>query len=183
LIRRAVLIAAAAVALILAPTAAMAYTAPGYNVTVSDPTPTVGHPITVNVTSGTPQARITLTIAPTTASTDKASTKQLNASGAGNFTVNFKKAGTFTLTLTDSTGHVVSTQIVLVSTQTVALGTQMVTVSNNFAGKGGAQGTATSGSASSGMGLAIGSVLLLLVLAGGGPALVAKRRKSAQTSA
>lgn len=160
----------------------MAYTAPGYNVTVSDPTPTVGHPIAVNVSGGTAQDKITLTITPTTASTDKVSTKQLNASGAGNFTVNFKKAGTYTLTLTDSKGHVVSTQVVVVSTQTVAFGTQIVTVSNNFAGKGGAQGPATSGPGLSGTGLAIGG-LLVLVLAGAGPALIARRRKSAHASA
>jgi hypothetical protein len=178
LIRRALLVAAAAVALILAPTTAMAYTAPGYNVTVSDPTPSVGHPIAVNVTGGAAWDRVTLTITPTTASIDKA-TKRLNASGAGRFRVTFKRAATYTLTLTDSKGRVVSTQIVVVSTQTVALGTQIVPVSNYFAGKGGVQGLATSGSGSSGTGLAIGGGLLVLAMAGAGLALVAQRRKPA----
>lgn len=64
MIRRAVLVAAAAVALVFAPTTAMAatapnYTAPGYTVTVSDSTPRVNHPIKVNLTGGTAHDKIT----------------------------------------------------------------------------------------------------------------------------
>src|SRR5665648_907698 len=42
MIRRTILSAAAAIALVAMPMAAMAYDAPGYNTTVSDPTPAIG---------------------------------------------------------------------------------------------------------------------------------------------
>ena len=56
MIRRAVLAAAAAVALILTPSVAMAYQATGFTCTVSDSTPTVGDSVTV-VCSAPPLAR------------------------------------------------------------------------------------------------------------------------------
>ena len=166
MIRRTLLVAAAAVALIFAPTMAMAappdYTAPGYTVTVSDSSPTVGHPIKINVTGGTAHDRLTLTISGVPGS----DVKQLNANGGANYSVNFKKAGTYTLTITDSKGNVVSTQVITVSAAEAA-------------GKGAAEGTANSGS---NMGLVVGGGLLAL-LAGAGGAMYARRRKSAQHSA
>ena len=171
MIRRAVLVAAAAVALILAPNTAMAatapnYTAPGYTVTVSDSTPTVNHPIKVNVAGGTAHDRLTLTITPALAGNQGTDTKEVNAKGGANYSVNFKKAGTYTLTITNSKGQVVSTQV--------------VTVSAEAAGKGAAEGTAKSGS---NMGLAVGGGLLVLLLAAAGGSVYARRRKSAHAPA
>jgi hypothetical protein len=172
MIRRAVLLAAAAVALIFAPTSAMAatapnYTAPGYTVTVSDPTPRVGQPVKFNLTGGTAKGRVTLTI--TQVGSDRNHGIQftkLNAKGAGNFSVKFNKAGTYTVTLKDAKGKVISTQV--------------IKVSKEAAGRGAAEGTAASGL---NMGLAVGGGLLVLLLAGAGGVLFTRHRKSAQVAA
>ena len=114
MLRRAVLVAAAAVALIFAPSTAMAapapnYTAPGYPVTVSDSSPSVNHPIKVNVAGGTAHDRLTLTITPALAGNQGTDTNELNAKGSANYSVHFNEAGTSTLTITHSKVHVVST--------------------------------------------------------------------------
>ena len=172
MIRRAVLVAAAAVALIFAPTIAMAatapnYTAPGYTVTVSDPTPLVGHPVKFDVTGGTAKGSLTLTITQTGSTLNHGiNFTKLNANGAGNFVVKFNKAGTYTVTITDSKGKVVSTQV--------------ITVSAEAAGKGAAEGIAKSGSNTA---LAVGGGLLVLLLAGAGGVLYTRHRKSAQLPA
>jgi hypothetical protein len=171
MIRRAVLVAAAAVALIFAPTIAMAatapnYTAPGYKVTVSDSTPRVGHPVKFNVTGGTAKGNLILTI--TQAGSDRnhgIDFTKLNAKGAGSFEVKFNKAGTYTVTIKDSKGHVISTQV--------------VTVSKEAAGRGAAQGT-TGGF---NLGLAVGGGLIVLLLAGAGGVVYIRHRKSAQMPA
>jgi hypothetical protein len=139
------------------------YTAPGYTVTVSDSTPRVGHPVKFNLTGGTAKGAIILTI--TQAGSDRNHGIQftkLNAKGAGNFSVIFHKAGVYTVTLKDSKGHVISTQV--------------VTVSKEAAGRGAAQGT-TGGS---NMGRAVGGGLIVLLLAGAGGVLYTRHRKSAQ---
>jgi hypothetical protein len=173
MIRRALLVAAAAVALIFAPTTAMAapgpnYTAPGYTVTVSDSTPRVGHPVKFNVTGGTAKGRLTLTI--TQAGSDRnhgIDFTKLNAKGAGSFEVKFNKAGTYTVTIKDSKGHVISTQVIKVSKEEAA-------------GRGAAEGSAASGL---NMGLAVGGGLLVLLLAGAGGVLYTRHRKSVQLPA
>src|SRR6187549_3609668 len=59
MIRRALLSTAAAVALILTPSVAMAsgYNAPGFSSSVSDATPAIGHPVTVSIRGGEANAR------------------------------------------------------------------------------------------------------------------------------
>src|SRR5665648_820844 len=72
MIRRTILSAAAAIALVAMPMAAMAYDAPGYNTTVSDPTPAIGQAFTVTTTGATAGETLTLTITsnPATISND-----------------------------------------------------------------------------------------------------------------
>src|SRR5665648_1289977 len=90
MIRRNLLSAAATVALVAMPMAAMAYDAPGYNTTVSDPTPDIGQAFTVTSTGATAGETLTLTITsnPATISNDaitiagtKALAKVANVSG------------------------------------------------------------------------------------------------------
>ena len=132
MIRRIFVAVAAAAALILTPSVAMAFTAPmdydapGYTSTVSDSTPAIGQPVKVTI-CGVPHERITLTITSNQASTStnvievagsssrvKAQTKQLNNNCAASWTVRFTAAGVYTLTMTNVAGVVVSTQTVQV---------------------------------------------------------------------
>ena len=68
MIRRAVLVVAAAVALIVAPAAAMAYAPAGFSVPVTDPTPAAGVPFTVHATGANANEAVTLTMTPDQAS-------------------------------------------------------------------------------------------------------------------
>ena len=126
-IRRTALVAAAAVALALVPSAAMAYGADDYSNdgTVSDTTPAAGQSFTVTVTGPAGASRHadhheqpgrrSRTRAITIAGT-KSLTKTTNAAGTAVFTVTLSQAGTFTLVATDTaTGAVLSTQTVTVA--------------------------------------------------------------------
>jgi hypothetical protein len=62
MIRRAILVAAAAVAVILVPSAAMAYNAPGFSSSVSDATPAVGQSVTVIINGGAASANQVITL-------------------------------------------------------------------------------------------------------------------------
>jgi hypothetical protein len=165
MIRRAILVAAAAVAVILVPSAAMAYNAPGFSSSVSDATPAVGQSVTVIINGGAANANkvITLTI---TGANAKTLTTTANASGVATFTFTLSAAGVDTLTATNAAGAVISTQTVTVHAVSAAAA------------------PATGGLAFTGFegtGLAVGGGLL--VLTGAGVVLVARRRKSAQVAA
>ena len=82
MIRRAILVAAAAAALILAPSAAMAYEAPGFGSSVSDSTPGVGQSVTVTINGGVANANKVITLAITGAGT-KTLNATAKASGVG----------------------------------------------------------------------------------------------------
>jgi len=204
--RRAVLVAAAAVALILAPSAAMAYspsTAPSHAAVVvsrpmAEPIANGGVPFNVRATGARANEAVTLTITRRPASTAnprRQMTKNANASGVVEFAVAIAKDGTYSLVSTSASGSVLGRQSVTV----VAHGTVIVAGEGASAAAGGtaagqsgsgagrapeeAEGTTVaSGRLSStgfqGMGLAIlGGVL---VLAGSGLVLVAgfpRRRK------
>ena len=200
--RRAVLVAAAAVALILAPSAAMAYspsTAPSHAAVVvsrpmAEPIANGGVPFNVRATGARANEAVTLTITRRPASTGnprRQMTKNANASGVVEFAVAIAKDGTYSLVSTSASGSVLGRQSVTV----VAHGTVIVAGEGASAAAGGtaasgagrapeeAEGTTVaSGRLSStgfqGMGLAIlGGVL---VLAGSGLVLVAgfpRRRK------
>jgi len=169
MIRRALLVAAAAVAVILAPSAAMAYTAPGFNCTLSDSTPNLGTPVTMTCTGAAPGEVLTLTVTRTPAANfgTKVLTATANASGVATFTVTFSPAGTYSLVVKRASGAVISTQTVKVLGVSAAAGV--------------VAGGQLSRTGFDGMPLAVGGGALVLV--GAGVVVVARRRKSAHVPA
>jgi hypothetical protein len=121
MIRRAVLVSVAAVALILFPSAAMAYNAPGYSSSVSDPTPAIGHPVTVTVNGGSANARqrIKLVITPV-AGPRKPHTKanvlfqRANANGVVKFTFKLNALGVYKVEAFNAAGALLSDQTLTV---------------------------------------------------------------------
>lgn len=177
MIRRAILVAAAAVALILAPSVAMAYgtqaptlsadySAPGYSSVVSDSTPAVGQDITVTIDGGVAHANQVITLTITGPST-RTLTATANAAGVATFTFSLSPAGDYTLTATDASGALISTQTVTVHAAGAA-GVPPSTDQLSFTG-------------SNVLPLVTGGGLL--VLAGAGAVLIARRRKSAAVPA
>ncbi|MGV8910683.1 MAG: hypothetical protein ACOH1Y_17030 [Propionicimonas sp.] len=184
MIRRIAASAAAAVALILVPSAAMAYAPPGFSATVTDATPAAGAPFSVNMSGGRANLAITLAITSKnktisnhgiTIAGTKSFTRLTNASSEVAFKVTLTESGVYTLVLTNPEG--------------VVRGTQTVTVHNAGAASGKSAG-ASAGTPSATelsrtgfdvMPWAAGGGLLVLV--GAGAVLVARRRKSAQVSA
>jgi hypothetical protein len=166
MIRRAILVAAAAVAVILVPSAAMAadYEAAGFTSTVSDTTPAVGQSVTVIIHGGVANANKVITLKIAGVSTQTL-TATANAAGAASFTFTLSAAGVYTLTATNASGAVVSTQTITVH----AVGAASV-----------APGKLSS-TGFEGTGLAVGGGLL--VLTGAGAVLVARRRKTAHVPA
>jgi hypothetical protein len=176
MIRRTVLVAAAAAALILAPTAAMAYDAPGYTSTVSDSTPASGSPCTVVISGGEANEPVTLTITsnPASLSNDtiqiagtKSLTKTANASGVASFSVTLSGAGGFALTATNAAGAVLSTQ--------------SLTVGTAGAASGAVTGARLARTGFEGMPLVVGGGVLVLL--GAGAVVITRRRRSAQVPA
>ena len=165
MIRRAILVAAAAVAVILVPSAAMAYNAPGFTSSVSDTSPGVGQSVTVIINGGAANANaaITLTVACSNNTTTLNATA--NASGTASFNFTPTAAGVCTLTAANASGAVISTQTVTVHTVSAA----------------GVAPTQLSFTGFEGTGLAVGGGLL--VLTGAGVVVFARRRKSAQVPA
>lgn len=175
MIRRVFLVAAAAVALILAPTVAMAYNAPGYGCFLTDWTPANGHATTEHCSHGHKYEAVTLTTTSNPASISsnaiqiagtKSLTKTSNASGAVDFTVTLTGAGTYALTVTNASGAVLSAQTVTVAAAGAAAPAAI----------GGLSRTGFDG-----MPIALGGGALVLL--GAGAVLVARRRKSAQVPA
>lgn len=153
-IRRTALVAFAAVALALVPSAAMAYGSSDYSNkgTVSDSTPAAGVPFTVTVV-GPPNTSVTLTIAG--GSGTQTLTATTNASGTATFSVTLSQAGTYTLVVTDTaSGAVLSTQTVTVAGTSDTL----------------------SSTGSNALPIALGAGALVLVGAGG--VVIARRRQA-----
>jgi LPXTG-motif cell wall-anchored protein len=176
MIRRAVLVAAAAAALIFAPTAAMAaYDAPDFSASVSDSTPAVGQSVTLTVMGGMANANQPMRLVLTSGSTSpRTLNATANASGVATFTFTLGSAGTFTARVFNAAGALVSDQT--------------LTVTAASAASGGAAGAADAVSGanlaktgSDSMGLALGGGVL--VLAGSGAVLVARRRRASQVPA
>ena len=152
MIRRSALVAAAAVALVLAPSAAMAYDAPGYNTTVSDSTPSAGATFTLRVTGVDPGAVVTLRVA------GRSFTATANADGGAVFRVSIRTLGTYTAQFFVG-GALVSDEVVrVVAVEEAEGGVQLATTGFD------------------GMGFAAGAGALILV--GAGTVLVVRRRQS-----
>ena len=165
MIRRAVLVAAAAVAIILTPSVAMAYDAPGFSSSVSDSTPAIGQPVTVTVSGGLANANQVITLVITSGTSTRSLTATANASGVASFTFTLSAAGTYTVQALNAAGALVSDQVLTVAAAAPAA----------------AAGGALSFTGFDGMGLAVGGGVLVLV--GSGAVVVARRRRSAQVPA
>lgn len=158
MIRRALLVAAAAVALTIAPSTAMAYNAPGYDCTVSDSTPTTGVAFTADAAGVKTGDAVTLTTTGNPTLTEKGT-----ATGAA-FTVTLDGAGTHSLVVTNAAGEVICTQSVTVGGVEAAAGPELANT--------GAQG----------LNRVVGGGVAL-VLVGAGAMVVARRRKSERVEA
>lgn len=169
MIRRTALVSAAAAALVLVPTAAMAYDAPGYSSSVTDATPAAGSSVTVAVNGQDDIAgkTVLLTVTSTPASVPNnaieiagtaTSSKVANASGDVQFAVTLDQPGTYSAVATVE-GATVSTMELSVAAPVTASGKSLA--STGFDGAGLAAGAGA------------------LVVAGAGAVLVAKRRQSA----
>jgi hypothetical protein len=174
MIRRALLVAAAAVALIFVPSVAMAYEAPGFRSSVSDPMPRENHPFTVTINGGVANAGKTIKLVTTSIKLlyrAKPSTmslsKKANASGVVKFTYKLSACGTYSIKAFNAAGALVSSQV--------------ITIGEPESGAATNTGKNLSDTGFEGMPLAIGGGVL--VLAGIGAVFVAKRRRSAQTPA
>ena len=127
MIRRAVLVVAAAVALILAPAVAMAYGPAGFSVPVTDPTPAAVVPVMdptpvavvpfmVHATGANVNEAVTLTMTPDPASIGTKSLTQIaDSQGVVDFVVTLTEDGTYVLVATSASGAVLSTQTVTVA--------------------------------------------------------------------
>ena len=167
MIRRILLVAAAAVALILAPSVAMAagYHAPGFSTSVSDSTPAIGHPVTVTINGGAANAGQMIRLVITSdAGVTMSFSKRANANGVVKFTFKLSAAGTYKVEAFNAAGALVSTQVLTVASQ----------ANSPFSPK-------LSQTGFDGGPLAVGGGVLVLV--GAGAVVVARRRRSAQVPA
>ena len=123
--RRSILSTLGALALVVVPSAAMAYNAEGYTTTVSDPTPASGAPFTVTTTGADAGDELTLTVTSNPTSIPNSAiqvagtvalAKTANADGVATWTVTLNQAGTYTLTVTDSqSGALLGDEVVTVA--------------------------------------------------------------------
>jgi hypothetical protein len=195
MIRRAVLVAAAAAALILAPVAAMAQAPAGVSVPQADPT-AAGVPFKVIASGAKANEAVTLTMTPDPASIGTTSLTQIaSARGVATFVVTLTQDGTYLLVSKRASGVVLSSQTVTVSDHggvivagtSAAAGTgASVTAGKAVSASAGKAATAATGTAArgqlaftgfGGLSLLVGGVL---VLAGTGLVLVIRRRTPAQ---
>ncbi|MBX9247161.1 peptidase, partial [Actinotalea ferrariae] len=162
--RRLALTTLAAGALVLAPTAALAYDAPGYGTTTQDAAPAAGESVTLRTEGTTPGQDYTITVTsePASLSNDSiqiAGTKSATKTATGTsvtFTVTFAAGGTYTAAVKDESGRLVGDQVFTVASSAAAA----------------AAGTSALGATGfDGVELAVGAGAL--VLAGAGAVVVA----------
>lgn len=168
MVRRALLTAAAAVALVALPAAAMAYDAPGYTTTVTDPTPAIGQAFTLTTDGQTAGEQLILTVTsdPASIGNDKIAVagsrslaKTADADGAASWSITLSAAGTYTLAVTNAAGQLVGDETVTVAAAT---------------------GPALSDTGFDGMPLAIGAGALVAL--GAAAVVVARRRREVTAS-
>jgi hypothetical protein len=115
MIRRAVLVAAAAAALILAPSLALASVPAGASLSQADSTPAARLPFNIVASGAKANEAVTLTMTPDPASIGTRSlTKTANARGEVVFAVTLTQDGTYVLTSRSASGVVLSSQTVTV---------------------------------------------------------------------
>lgn len=178
MIRRTTLVSAAAAALVLVPTAALAYDAPGYSSTVSDASPTAGAPFRFAVDGASDIAgkAVLLTVTSNPASLPNSAIqiagtqsveKVANASGDVAFTVTLKQAGSYSVQATVDGAAVSQLDLAVAGAKgsTAAAAHDGALAATGFDGAGLATGAGA------------------LVVAGAAAVMIAKRRQSAQLGA
>lgn len=184
MIKRAFLVAAAAVAFVLSPTAAMAQVAQDFGITVSDSTPSACVPFTVNVVGAGANEPVTLGIhgAQPGFLDPPALSKNANAIGAVAFSVTLTSPGPWVLEAISSNGALHSSVTVTVSQESAEA--CAAPRAGRKVGADGTAGTTPGGQLAftgfEGMSLAVGGGVLLFV--GAGAVVLARRRKSAQVA-
>lgn len=188
MIRRSFLVAAAAVALSLAPMTAMAYPAAKIACTVTDSTPASGVPFTASCSGVAPNSQVTLAITGHRKSMlgTKSQTNLSDASGRVSWVITLTEAGRYRLVATNAAGKVIGRQSVTVSGVIVAgvsANAPAGTGAGVSAGAAAATGVGTqlSSTGFAGMPLAVGGGALVLV--GAGAVLIGRRRKSGRVPA
>jgi LPXTG-motif cell wall-anchored protein len=194
MIRRAFLVAAAAVALTLTPSVAMAYDAPGFDSSVSDSTPSIGAPVTVSIDGGAENAGKVIRLEITSASGTKTMSATADSNGVATFTLTPTAAGTNKVEAFNAAGELLSDQVLTVGSAAAAplnngtgnsagngSGSSTGNGSGSSTGNGSGSGASLASTGFDGMPLAIGGGFL--VLAGAGAVVVAKRRRSTQVPA
>jgi len=164
MIRRIVLVAAAAVALILTPSAAMAYEAAGFSASVSDSTPASGQSVTVTIDGGIANAGKMIKLVITKGDFTMSLNARADANGVAKFTFKLDAAGTYKVAAFNEAGALVSDS-------------QVLTVSATGAVTAPPTRDKLSDTGFNAMGLALGGGAF--VLAGTGAVVIAKRRRSA----
>ena len=187
MIRRILLVAVAAAAVVLVPSVAMAYNAPGYSSSVSDSTPVAGQSVTITVQAN-PNEAIRLVV--TSPDGVKTFNGTANASGVATFTFAAPAEGTTTIQAFNAAGKLVSDQTLNVAAAGNNGGNNgdngdnlspTGPTDNTGNNTGNNNGDQLSDTGFNGMGLAAGGGAL--VLAGAGAVVVAKRRRSAHVAA
>ena len=159
--RRALMLVAAAALLVLTPSVAMAYEAPGFSSTVSDATPAAGQCTTMTVDGGATNAGEVFTLDVTGPSATSL-TATANATGVASFQVCLTKVGDYTLTVRNADGAIVADQTITVHAATAA-------------GDDTSNPGKLSQTGSNILPIAVGGVLLVLL--GAGTVLIARRRR------
>ena len=183
MVRRALLVAAASVALTLTPAVAMAvqYPAPGLGSSVSDSTPAIGQSVTVVVKAGKINAGQMITLVITAADgTTRTLTGIANANGVVNFTFKLSAAGTYTVKAFNAAGDLLSTQVLTAGAKS-GTGNGNGNGNDNGNGNGNGDDDKLSFTGFEAMPLVVGGGVL--VLAGAGAVVVARRRRSAKVPA
>ena len=163
MIRRIVLVAAAAVAIILTPSVAMAYEAPGFTSSVSDSTPAIGQSVTVTINGGMANAGKMIKLVITKGDFTMSLNARADANGVAKFTFKLDAAGTYKVSAFNEAGALLSD-------------TQILTVSATGDITAPPTGDKLSDTGFNGIGLALGGGAF--VLAGTGAVVVARRRRS-----
>jgi LPXTG-motif cell wall-anchored protein len=166
--------------LILSPSVAMAYEAPGFSSSVSDSTPAIGQSVSMTVNGGAANAGQMIKLVITGDDSTRSMSQRADATGSVKFTFTLSDAGRYEARAFNAAGALVSgPQILTVASQSNS-GLPPTNSGLPPSGQGG-QGDQLGKTGFEGMPLAVGGGVL--ILAGAGAVLVARRRRSAQVPA
>ena len=165
----------------------MAYNAPGYSSSVSDSTPTIGHPVTMTVRGGRVNAgQLVKFVITSRSGVSKTVYKRANANGTVRFTFKLGAAGTYTVQAFNKAGGLLSDQVLTVARQGgqghhhPGHGHNPGNDNNHGDKRAAAASSPLNLAGLNGASLAAGGGALLIP--GAGAVLIARRRRSAKVS-